>query len=111
MELIHEALGANETSDKWECAAGGFVLQVRGTWDGATATLQSCGSGVSGTYGNVSVQQVNGTFADFTCTDDIDHIFCLPGQWFQIVMDNTGSPDLDVRVAPLNRFSIVRPAS
>jgi hypothetical protein len=92
-------LGAGATSQTFYAADGGFSLTLGGTFETSTATLKTCNR-KDGTFKTLVVDNASGTPTDQTftvthvsgATKSYSRLYFLPGMYFQITTDSTGTP-------------------
>lgn len=93
-----KTLAAGATSQTFYCADGGFSLTLGGTFETTTATLKTCNR-KDGTFTTLVVDNASGTPTDQTftvthvsaATKSYSRLYFLPGLYFQITTDSTGT--------------------
>jgi hypothetical protein len=94
-----QTLGAGATSQIFYAADGAFTITFGGTFETSTATLKNCNR-KDGTFKTVVVDNVSGTPTDQTftvthvsaSTKSYTRLYAIPGMYFQITTDSTGTP-------------------
>ena len=108
MQPVSLNLGANETSNVWECVTGGMNVHILGTFSAQTVTLKVCPTARGGTFTDYAVKNAAGTLTTQTFTAEETVCYLAAGQYFKASVSNGGSPVIDVFVEPTNSDSVVR---
>jgi hypothetical protein len=94
-----QVLGAGATSQTFYAADGAFTITFGGTFETSTATL-SCCNRKDGTFKTLVVDNTAGTPTDQTftvahvsgATKFYSRLYALPGLYFQVTTNSTGTP-------------------
>jgi hypothetical protein len=108
MKPVSLDLGANQTSNVWECVSGGMNVHIRGTFSAQTVTLKVSATSKDGTYTDYAVKNAAGTLTTQTFTAEETVCYLAAGQFFKASVSNGGSPVIDVFVEPMNSDSVVQ---
>jgi hypothetical protein len=94
-------LDASQETRAFTIGTGIWLFSIHGTWAGNIVTLKVSSNDLpTGTFRNYAVKDSTGVLTDQTFTDDIHHGYIEGGGCYKFVSDATGSPDLDIKVAP-----------
>jgi len=107
MKPVSLALGANSTSNVWECVNGIMIVHLGGTFSSQTVTLQMCPTSKTGTFADYAVKNSAGTLTTQTFTATETVCYAAAGQWFRATVSNGGSPSINVLVSALDDNSQV----
>lgn len=108
MRPVSLALGANQTSNVWECVSGGMNVHVRGTFDSQTVALKVSPTSKDGTFNNYAVKNAAGTLTAQSFAAEETICYLAAGQYFKATVSNAGSPAVDVYVEPMDSDSVVK---
>jgi len=107
MDLVSSALGANSTSNVWECTTGGMLVHIGGTFSSQTVTLQMSPTAKLGSFVDYAVKNSAGTLTTQTFTAAETVCYLASGQYFRATVSNGGSPSISIYVSALDSKSKV----
>jgi hypothetical protein len=108
MRKVSLDLGANQTSNVWECVSGGMLVHINGTFSSQTVTLQMNPiNKTAAGFADYAVKNSSGTLTTQTFTAAESVCYLAAGQYFRANVSNGGSPVIDVYVEPLNKDSVI----
>jgi uncharacterized iron-regulated membrane protein len=94
MLLLHEALGAGQTSKYfWVNNKCQVEVDLRGDFSSQTVTMQSSPTGATGTY---TTYTVDGEAQTFTTAEIRE--YDMAARWLRFVCSGGGTPDIDIFV-------------